>query len=302
LKATVEVKKAPLELGMLRVWDYVELFKMRIALLVLVTTSVGYYLGMQGQAPRLDVLFHTLLGTAIVAAAGCAFNQLIERNADGRMRRTAGRPLPSGRMQPGEVQWMATAMAVGSVAYLALSVSPLCSLVAAVTLVSYSFVYTPLKKKTPLAVLVGAVPGALPPMIGWVAARGELGGHGWILFGIMFLWQIPHFLAIAWMYRSDYARGGFPVLAVLDPDGRRTGRQAVLYSLVLIPVSLLPSLWGIAGAVYLGGALVLGIAYLLSSVWMALGRSDLQARWVFRVSLLYLPLLLCLMICDLTTV
>jgi protoheme IX farnesyltransferase len=297
LKATADTKRAPLELNWIRVADYVELFKVRLNLLVLVTTSMGYYLGSRGEAD-LTRLLHTLLGTALVAASGGALNQLIEKDIDGRMRRTANRPLPSGRLQPAEVRWLGATLGLCGLLILALSTSVLCTLVAAFTLFSYVFVYTPLKQKTPLAVLVGAVPGALPPVIGWTSARDSLGGEGWVLFGILFLWQLPHFLAIAWLYRQQYARAGLPVLATLDPDGRRTGVQVVLWCSALLAVSLLPTLHGLAGTLYLGGAVLLGAAYLLAGLRMAQSRTEAHARWLFRISLLYLPLLLGLMVYD----
>jgi heme o synthase len=298
VKASVESKRVSMDLGWIRASDYVELFKIRLNLLVLVTTSMGYYLGSSHGEPGLLQLLHTLMGMALVAAAGGALNQLLEKEIDGRMRRTANRPLPAGRMQPAEVQWLGTVLGLAGLLILALTTSALCTLVAAFTLLSYVFVYTPLKKKTPLAILVGAVPGALPPVIGWTSAHGSFGPEGWILFGILFLWQLPHFLAIAWLYRQQYARAGLAVLSTRDPDGRRTGTHSVLWCAALVGVSLLPTLQGLAGTLYLGGAVLLGAAYLTASVRMALARTDAHARWVFRISLLYLPLLLALMAYD----
>jgi heme o synthase len=297
VKATVPISKPPLQLQTPRVRDYMELFKLRISVLVLITTSVGYYLGSQGPLDLVRLL-HTLLGTLLVSSASCALNQLLERESDARMPRTARRPLPAGRMRPGEVLALAVGTGLGGLIYLAAAVSVLCSAVALVTLLSYAFVYTPLKQRTPLAVLVGAVPGALPPMIGWAAARGELGGAGWLVFAILFVWQIPHFLAIAWVYRREYSCAGYAVLAARDPDGRRTGAQSVLWCLALVPVSILPSLQGFAGPIYLVGAIVLSVAYLQSSIVMARARTDAAARRLFFFSLLYLPLLLGLLVLD----
>ena len=297
MKATVDTKREALDLGWIRIADYVELFKVRLNLLVLVTTSMGFYLGTRGQAD-LGRLLYTLMGTALVAASGGALNQLLERDIDGKMRRTANRPLPAGRLQPAEVRWLATLLGISGLLILALATSSLSTFVAAFTLFSYVVVYTPLKQKTPLAVLVGAVPGALPPVIGWTAARGSLGAGGWILFGILFLWQLPHFLAIAWLYRQQYTRAGLKVLATVDPDGRRTGQNVVLGCAALIGVSLLPTAQGLAGSLYLVGATVLGAAYMHASIRMAVARTEANARRLFRVSLLYLPLLLALMVYD----
>ena len=293
MKATADTKRETLDLGWIRASDYIELFKIRLNLLVLITTSMGFYLGSSG-SPDLARLLYTLMGTGLVAASGAALNQLLEKDIDSRMRRTANRPLPAGRLQPAEVQWLGIGLGVAGLLILALATSGLCTFVAGFTLFSYVFVYTPLKPKTPLAVLVGAVPGALPPVIGWTSARGSLGAEG----GILFLWQLPHFLAIAWLYRQQYARAGLKVLSTVDPDGRRTGLHSVLGCAVLLCFSLLPTLQGLAGTLYLSGAALLGAAYLYASVQMALARTEANARRLFRISLLYLPLLLALMVYD----
>src|SRR5437899_1223393 len=214
---------------------YSDLFKARLTLLVLLTTLVGFYLGSRGRVDYL-LMLHTVVGTALVAAGAAALNQLLERDYDAKMRRTRNRPLPSGRMQPQSVLIIGGACAGGGMIYLAFAVNLLTSVIGAVTLVSYLFVYTPLKRRTWLNTAIGAVPGALPPLMGWTAARGELSGEGWALFAILAFWQLPHFLAIAWMYREDYARAGFKMLPVIDPTGQRTGRQTIWNTLGLLPV------------------------------------------------------------------
>lgn len=274
-----------------------ELFKVRICVLVLLTTSAGYFLGLRHPA-NASTLLAILVGTGLVSAAGCALNQLIERHIDARMRRTANRPLPAGRLGPAEVLALGIVLGVTGIVLLAATVSLSCSLVAAMTLFSYVLVYTPMKQKTPLALLVGAVPGALPPIIGWVGAGGGLNVEGAVLFGILFLWQLPHFLAIGWIYRKQYAMAGLPVLATRDPSGRRTGIQSIVWSSLLFVWTLVPVIASGARDLYLGGAVVLGAAYVLASAAMLRHRSDREARWLFRVSLLYLPLLLGLLVYD----
>jgi heme o synthase len=274
-----------------------ELFKARLTVLVLLTTLVGFYVGASG---RLDLLllFHTMLGTALVASGASALNQLLERDHDARMQRTEDRPLPSGRMQPQTVLILGGACGGLGLIYLALSVNLLTSLLGAVTLASYLFIYTPLKRVTTLNTIVGAVPGALPPLMGWVAARNEISIGGWSLFAILFFWQLPHFLAIAWIYRDQYARAGFVMLPVVDPDGTRTGRQAVSHTLGLLPVSLGPFLFHLAGPVYLGGALILGFVFLWFAIQFSRQLTIPRARQLFFVSIMYLPLLLGLMVFD----
>jgi len=274
-----------------RLADFVALTKPRITLLVAVTTLVGYLAASRG-AGDAALLAHTLLGTVLVAGAASALNQVVERQADREMRRTARRPLPAGRLGAGEAAIFGIVMAVAGTLYLAAAVNPLASVLAALTAASYLLLYTPLKKVTSLATVVGAVPGAIPPMIGWAAARGTLGMEAWILFAIVFFWQMPHFLAIAAIYRLDYERAGFRVLPVVDPAGASTGRQAALYGLALIPISLLPSFVGMAGAAYFYGALALGACFVALGVRLALDpSSQVRARSLFRFSLAYLPLL-----------
>jgi protoheme IX farnesyltransferase len=281
-----------------RAADYVELTKPRVAVLVLFTVAAGTWLAARGE-PDLLPLLHTLVGTALVAAGASALNQLLERHSDALMRRTENRPLPSGRLQPVEVLLFGLGLGSAGLAYLALLVrQPLTVLVAAVTFGTYVFVYTPLKRKTSLNTLVGAVPGALPPVIGWSAVHGSLGPEAAALFLILFVWQVPHFLAIAWLYREDYARAGLKMLPVVDRRGGMTGRQMVSYCLVLIPVSLTPVLLHRAGLVYLAGAVLLGLFFLGGALAFWRGNTPARARRVLRASLIYLPALLALLLLD----
>jgi heme o synthase len=277
--------------------DYLELSKPRITMMVVLTTLVGYVLGARGKvaAPHLAA---TLAGTALVAAGASALNMLLEWRIDARMLRTRARPLPSGRLRPAEALACGLALTSTGLAALAWLAAPLAALVALVTWASYLFLYTPLKPKTSLSTVVGAFPGALPPVIGWAAARGALEPGAFVLFAILFLWQIPHFLAIAWIYREDYARGGLPMLPVLDPDGRITGRQAVANSLALLVVSLTPTAAGLAGATYLVAAVLLGLGFTAVAVWAAAARTPRAARALFLASLVYLPALCAFLIGD----
>jgi len=277
--------------------DYLDLTKPRVTSMVLVTAAVGFYLGSRG---ALDVvlLLHTLFGITLVAAGTSALNCYLERESDGKMERTRRRPLPDGRLQPVQALGFATALSVAGILYLASAVNLLTALLAAATLASYIFLYTPLKQRSPLATLVGAVPGALPPLGGWAAATGHLDPGGWALFTILFLWQLPHSLAIAWMYRDDYARGGFRLLPVLDPEGTSTVRQILGNGLVLIPVSLTPALLGVAGTWYFYGALLLGLFQFWHCLGIARVRSRVNARRVVLASVIYLPALLFLMAID----
>src|SRR5271154_4439938 len=235
-----------------------ELFKMRLTALVLLTTLVGFYLGSRGPVSWV-LMFNTLFGTAMLASGAAALNQLFEREHDAKMRRTQDRPLPSGRLTADAVLMIGGACGVLGLVYLALTVNLLTAVLGAVTIGSYLFVYTPLKRVTTLNTVIGAIPGALPPLMGWTAARGEISGEGWSLFAILCFWQLPHFLAIAWMYRDDYARAGFVMLPVVDCSGERTGRQALCHTLGLLPISLCPFLFRMVGPTYLAGALILGI-------------------------------------------
>jgi heme o synthase len=298
LKADVE-SVTPLipVLARTRGLDYLELTKPRITLLVLATTLVGFYLGTEGKLQVLPLL-HALVGTGLVAAAASALNMWLERDLDSLMKRTVGRPLPAGRLQPGEVLAFSLVIAAAGLVYLLLFANVLASALAAITLLSYLFVYTPLKTRTWLCTLIGAVPGAVPPMIGWAAAAGELPYGAWILFAIVFFWQMPHFYAIAWMHREDYRRAGFPMLPIIDRDGKRTSRQVSLYLSALILVTLLPSAIGLAGSAYLIGALALGLIFLASGLYFARMRDRISALRLFIISVCYLPALMALLAID----
>ena len=277
--------------------DLVALTKPRVVIMVLVTTLVGYHVGLTGSADYLRVI-HLLIGTLLAAGGTLALNQCWERDLDAQMNRTRTRPLPAGRLQPLEAWLFGVALIVLGTAYLAALVGPLVALVTMLTTILYLFAYTPLKPRTPLCTLVGAVPGALPPVAGWAAARGDLTLGAWVLFGVLFLWQLPHTLSIARLYRDDYARGGVRVLPVTDPDGTSTERQIVLGCLALLSVSLVPAVIGWTGAIYFVGALVLGLAFATVGVVHALAPSPRAARHVLLASLLYLPLLLGLLAFD----
>jgi protoheme IX farnesyltransferase len=278
--------------------DFVELTKPRIAVLVLFTVAIGAMLA-SPDMPDLVLLIHTLAGTALVAAGASALNQLIERHSDARMRRTENRPLPAGRLQPLEV--LAFGVVLSAVGLVWLGVSgrhPLALTVAAVTHLSYVLVYTPLKRCTTLNTLVGAVPGALPPVIGWTSVTGSLDLPAMLIFFVVFLWQVPHFLAIAWMYRDDYARAGLRMLPVVDRDGSMTARQMLLYCFALLSASLLPVLQQKAGWVYGAGAIVLGLMFLHTTWGFAREQTRGRARRVLKASLVYLPALLALMLLE----
>jgi protoheme IX farnesyltransferase len=274
-----------------------ELLKARLTFLVLLTTLVGFYVGFRGAIDYL-LMLHTLLGTALVAGGAAALNQLIERQFDARMRRTEDRPLPSGRLQPDTVLIFGGISSAAGLIYLALAVNLETSVLGAITLASYLFIYTPLKRVTTLNTAIGAIPGALPPLMGWTAARGEINVEGWSLFAILFFWQLPHFLAIAWMYRDEYAKAGFAMLPVFDRDGRRTAGQTVSHTLGLLPVSLCPFLFKLAGPIYLFGALILGMVFLWQAVQFSRELTLARARQLFYASILYLPLLLGLLVLD----
>ncbi len=277
--------------------DYFELTKPRITLLVVLTAAVGYFMA-STRGLSAPGLIHTIIGTGLVAAGASVLNQVLERDADARMRRTANRAIPAGRVAPENALLFGAALGLGGVLYVALFLNLVTALLAAITLASYVFVYTPLKRKTSLNTIVGAVPGALPPLGGWAAARGEVSLPGWGLFLIVFLWQLPHFLAIAWLLREDYERGGFRMLPVDDPTGASTGRHIALSSLALVPICLTPTLFGLAGSVYFFGALALTAGYVALSLIMARRPSDATARWLFLGSIIYLPALLVMMMID----
>ncbi len=264
---------------------------------MLLTAAAGFYLGSAGGV-NVRLLVSTLIGVALVAAGTNAFNQVRERDVDARMHRTERRPLPSGRLTPRAASLFAGVISVAGIGYLALAVNLLTAGLAALTLGSYVLLYTPLKRKTTLNTLIGAVPGALPIVGGWTAAGGAIGPAVAALFWILFLWQLPHFLALAWIYREDYRRGGLAMLSVADPDGHHTGRMVLLYAVALLPVSLLPTLLGVTGPVYFYGALLLGIAYAGVSIAMTRATTTARAWRVFQVSIVYLPALLTLMVVD----
>jgi protoheme IX farnesyltransferase len=279
-----------------RVADFVELTKPRITMLVLVTTAVGYALGLTGpfSAAACAAL---LAGTALVSCGASVLNQYAERDADARMKRTERRPLPSGRVTPGDALAFGLLLSAAGLGLLA-SVNGLTYLLGAAALGSYVLAYTPLKRVTSLCTVVGAVPGAIPPLMGWAAAQGSLGAGAFALFAVLFLWQLPHFLAIGWMYREDYARGGFPMLTVTDASGRSAGRQAVLYAAALLPAALVAGELSAAGPLFLGGGLLLGGAFLYCAAAFARTRSLASARRLFLASVLYLPAVLGLMVFD----
>ena len=280
-----------------RALDFLALTKPRLVTMVLITTCVGFYLGTRG-APDYFLLLRTLFGTALAAAGTMALNQFLERDVDARMQRTRLRPLPDGRLLPLEALAFGMAITVVGLLYLTLAVNVLSGVVTASTSASYLFVYTPLKRKTSLCSVVGAVPGALPPVTGWVAAHDGFGVEAWILFAILFLWQLPHSLAIAWLFRDDYARGGMRLLPILEPNGGSTARHIMTNCSALLAVSLLPTLVGLAGRVYFVAALVLGLAFLGCAIAFAVTRTGASARQLVLASLLYLPALLFVMALD----
>lgn len=281
-----------------RPWaDYITLTKPRVNLLVLVTTVIGFHLGNPG-GTDFALLFNTVVGTFLVACGAAAFNQVLERDVDARMRRTMQRPLPDGRIGVREALWFASAISLIGLLQLWFGANGLAALVAVATLASYALVYTPLKRVTSLATVVGAVPGALPPVIGWAAARGDLALEAWVLFAIVFCWQMPHVLAVSWLYREDYGRGGIRVLPVVDPDGRSTAFQMINYAAALVPISLLPSVVGLAGRIYFVGALALGLAGVALAIRFGQDHSTERARQVFYGSLIYLPVLWVLMLAN----
>jgi heme o synthase len=285
---------------------YIELTKPRITWLILMSTAVGYYFGLRAggdwwvllRGLSWWALFHTMMGTGLIASGTAALNQWYEREADRQMRRTARRPLPSGRMSAAKALAFGIALSVAGFLELWLGVNLISAVLGMMTLLSYLFLYTPMKQRTPLSTTVGAFPGAMPPMIGFAAARGTITAEAWVLFAILFLWQFPHFYSIAWMYRDDYARAGIRMLPVVEPDCKSTARQIVVFGLALIPVSLVPGFLGMSGRLYLLGALALGLYFLYSGVRVALDRTMVRARAVLLVSVIYLPLLYGLMLLD----
>jgi protoheme IX farnesyltransferase len=288
---------SPWILASKRATDYLALTKPRVVVMVLITTFVGFYLASSSGLAWL-LLGHTLLGVALASGGTLALNQYLERDLDARMLRTKERPLPEGRLRPCAALGFGVAITATGLLYLTLLVNPLSGLVTSVSVASYLFLYTPLKQKTPLCVIVGAVPGALPPVTGWVAASGTPHLEAWVLFAILFLWQIPHSLSIAVLYREDYARANFQLLPVVDPEGSYTGRQIVIHSLALLAVGLLPTTLHLAGAIYFATALALGSLMLICGIMLARSYSVSAARRLLFASLVYLPTLLLVMAVD----
>jgi protoheme IX farnesyltransferase len=280
-----------------RLADYVALTKPGLVAMVLVTTAVGFYLGSTA-AVEAARLIETIIATSLAAGGTLALNQYLERDLDARMERTRHRPLPDGRLQPFEALLFGATLTCAGLLYLTLVIDPLSGLVTGTTVASYLFLYTPLKTRTALCTVAGAIPGALPPLCGWAAARGQLGLEAWVLFSILFLWQLPHSLAIAWLYRDDYARAGMPLLPVVDPDGSSTGRQVAANCLALLAVSMLPTFIGLAGRMYFVAATALGTSLLYFGVQLARRRTPDAARRLLLATLVYLPVLLAAMAID----
>jgi protoheme IX farnesyltransferase len=280
-----------------RAWSYVVLTKPDVTFLVVITTVAGFYLGSTGPIDWI-LLLHTLCATMLVAGGTAALNQYVERDMDAVMRRTASRPLPSGVLQPREVVIFGVVTIIVGAVWLVIAVNAIAALVALATSVLYLGVYTPLKTRTPWATAIGAIPGALPPLIGWTAARGSISVGAWVLFAILFFWQFPHFMAIAWMYREDYARAGIKMLPVVEPKGDSTFRQIVMTSAILVWVSALPSVIGMAGIGYFFAALTLGMALLQVSLWANRSRTNARAKWLMHATVAHIPILLCWMILD----
>ncbi|HEY1171160.1 MAG TPA: heme o synthase [Verrucomicrobiae bacterium] len=274
-----------------------DLFKARLTALVVLTTLAGFYMGSVGPMNGW-LLLHSVLGTALLAAGAAALNQLLEHQLDARMQRTEGRPIPAGQLRPDSVLMLGAGISAIGLIYLAFKVNLLTSVLGAATLISYLFIYTPLKRITPFNTIVGAIPGALPPLMGWTAARNSLSVEGWTLFAILFFWQLPHFLAIAWLYREDYAKAGFQMLPVVDQTGERTARSTISHTLGLLPISLCPFLFKLTGPLYFFGAFVLSLGFLYFAIRFARDLSTANARKLFLASIIYLPLLLGLMVFD----
>ena len=270
--------------------DYWELTKPSVVWLILMSTAVGFYMGTSGSWP-LILLVHTIIGTALLAAGTGALNQWWEREADAKMRRTENRPLPAGRLRPGPALVFGIFLAAAGTIYLLAAVNVLAAVLGFLTLACYLWIYTPLKSRTPAATFVGAFPGAMPPLIGWVAARASIGIEGWVLFATLFLWQFPHFYAIAWMYREDYARAGIRMLPVVEPSGESTHRQIIASATLLVPLSMAPAWLGMAAWWYAVPAFLLGCAYLAAGIRLARSGAPGDARDLLRASVLYLPVL-----------
>jgi protoheme IX farnesyltransferase len=295
--AIVELGAGHRRVDIKRVKDYLALTKPRVTWLIVMSTAIGYYFGHAG-AWSIAAILNAIMGTALIASGTAALNQWYEREADRNMRRTQMRPLAAGRLDPRKALWFGIALAAAGGLELGFALNWLASGIGIATLLMYLFLYTPLKQKTWWSTTVGAVPGAMPPLIGFAAAADKLTPEAWVLAAILFIWQFPHFYAIAWMYREDYSRAGIKMLPVVEPDGASTARQILLYSAILIPISLLPKWMGMAGSIYMAGAIGLGLVFLYSGVRVSLDRSKLRARKVLLASVAYLPLLYGLMVLD----
>jgi protoheme IX farnesyltransferase len=283
--------------------DYIALTKPRITWLILMSTGVGYFFGAQKGLPGWTgwhwvTLLHTIIGTGLIASGTAALNQWYEREADGKMRRTQARPLPAGRLDAWNALVFAILISAAGFAELWIGANPLAAMLGLFTLLCYLFVYTPLKQRSPHSTTIGSIPGAMPPLIGFAAASGTLTWDAWVLFAILFLWQFPHFYAIAWMYKEDYARAGIRMLPVVEPDGKSTARRILLYSIALIPISLMPKFFAMAGDVYLYGAIAMGLAFAYYGLRIRWDRTRQQARRVLLASVVYLPVLFSLMLID----
>ncbi len=280
-----------------RWWAYVVLTKPDVTFLVAITTLAGFYLGSPAAVDFVR-LANAVIGTLMIAGGTSALNQYFERNQDAVMRRTARRPLPSGVLEPGEALRFGVGLALAGALYLGVACNWLAAALGVATSASYLGAYTPLKKRTTWATFVGAFPGAVPPLIGWAAATGRLDAGAWVLFAILFAWQFPHFFAIAWMYREDYARAGIKMLPVVDASGDRTFRQILAYSAALIPISMLPAAMGLAGVHYFFGALVLSMMLMQVAIWSSKERTNLRAKWLMHATVIHIPLLFALLIFD----
>jgi protoheme IX farnesyltransferase len=276
---------------------YVALTKPDVSFLVLMTTAAGYYMGARGPVSWLHLIY-TVFATLLIAAGTATLNHYIERDTDRHMRRTASRPLPSGQLQPRQALWFGVALSVAGAAALYFTAGFAASALGVLTCLSYLLAYTPLKKRTVWATFVGAFPGAIPPMIGWVAASGSLDRGAWLLFAILFFWQFPHFHAISWMYREDYARAGIRMLPVVDREGIRTFRQIVFTAVMLVVASLLPAVTGLAGVRYFFGALIVSTALVQVCLWAASAKTNVRAKWLMHATVLHIPVLLALMVFD----
>ena len=280
-----------------RAGAYIALTKPDVSLLVVMTTAAGFYMGVRGPVDWLK-LVHTVFATMLIAGGTAALNHYIERESDRQMRRTSSRPLPSGLLQPGQALAFGVALAIAGAADLWLVGGWMASLLGVVTCLSYLLAYTPLKKRTVWATFIGAFPGAIPPMIGWAAASGRVETGAWLLFLILFFWQFPHFHAISWMYREDYARAGIQMLPVVDRDGTRTFRQIIITAAMLVGASVLPSVLGLAGVLYFFGALVVSTALVQVCLWAASEKTNARAKWLMHATILHIPVLLGLMVYD----